>query len=204
VAYLVEKKRYARDCEQCRRERHAAETEARARLSELESAQRRTIFASDGLCLGFGTILSDLTIAEELREGVDHVDGRVVLDSVPIRIDPMSTDVTVAGEPAQLRTMAFAWISEPCCAWRLSAELAQLPELTGTGLGTDVAPASPVRHGQPTGDPIDIRLDETAHPAVLTLCGPHTASSVSIALGTLAQARPTASTAPRGPARGRP
>src|SRR5699024_9842979 len=113
------------------------------------------------------------------------------------------TAVTVAGEPAQLRTMAFAWISEPCCAWRLSAELAQLPELTGTGLGTDVAPASPARHGQPTGDPIDIRLDETAHPAVLTLCGPHTASSVSIALGTLAQARTTASTAPRGPVPGR-
>ena len=204
VAYLVEKRRYARDCEQCRRERHAAESEARSRLSELESAQRRTIFASAGLCLGFGAILSDLTIAEELQEGVDHVDGRVVLESVPIRIDPMSTAVTVTGEAEQLRTMAFAWISDPCCAWRLSAELAQLPELAGTGLGTDVAPSSPPRHGQATGEPIDIRLDETAHPAVLTLCGPHTASSVSIALGTLAQARTSTSTAPRGPVPGRP
>src|SRR5699024_8587166 len=97
------------------------------------------------------------------------------------------------------RTMAFAWLSDPCCSWRLSAELAQLPELAGTGLGTDVAPSSPPRHGQATGEPIDIRLDETAHPAVLTLCGPHTASSVSIALGTLAQARTSTSTAPRGP-----
>src|SRR5699024_2703983 len=99
----------------------------------------RTVFASAGLCLGFGAILSDLTIAEELQEGVDHVDGRVVLESVPIRIDPMSTAVTVTGEAEQLRTMAFAWISDPCCSWRLSAELAQLPELAGTGL----APTSP-------------------------------------------------------------
>src|SRR5699024_6678558 len=37
VADIVEKKRYDGDCEQSRRERHAAETEARARLSELES-----------------------------------------------------------------------------------------------------------------------------------------------------------------------
>src|SRR5699024_9043979 len=42
------------------------------------------------------------------------------------------------------------------------------------------------------------------HPAVLTLCGPHTASSVSMALGTLAQARTSTSTAPRGPVPGRP
>src|SRR5699024_3303610 len=45
VAYLVEKRRYARDCEQCRHERHAAESEACSRLSELGAAQRRTVFA---------------------------------------------------------------------------------------------------------------------------------------------------------------
>src|SRR5699024_2481412 len=119
-----------------------------------------TVFASAGLCLGFGAVLSDLTIAEELQEGVDHVDGRVVLESVPIRVDPMSTAVTVTGEVEQLRTMAFAWISAPCCPWRLSAELAQLPELAGTGLSTDVAPASSPRHGQTIGDPVDVRRDE--------------------------------------------
>src|SRR5699024_9239891 len=163
----------------------------------LESAQRRTVFASAGLCLGFGAVLSDLTIAEELQEGVDHIAGRVVLESVPIRIDPMSTAVTVTGGDEQLRTMAFAWIAAPCCHWPLSTELARLPELAGTGLSTDVAPASSPRHGQTIGDPVDVRLDETAHPAVLTLCGPHTASSISIALGTLAQARTNTSTAPR-------
>src|SRR5699024_8685378 len=162
------------------------------------SAQRRTVFASAGLCLGFGAVLSDLTIAEELQEGVDHIAGRVVLESVPIRIDPMSTAVTVTGEVEQLRAMAFAWISAPCCPWRLSTELAQLPELAGTGLSTEDSPTSAPRHGQTVGDPVDVRLDETAHPAVLTLCGPHTASSVSIALGTLAQARTSASTAQIG------
>src|SRR5699024_8070532 len=101
----------------------------------------------------------------------------------------MSTPVTVAGEGEQRRTMASAWISAPCCPWRLSTELAQLPELAGTGLSTDVAPASSPQYGQTIGDPVDVRLDETAHPAVLTLCGPHTASSISIALGTLAPAR---------------
>src|SRR5699024_475976 len=153
------------------------------------SAQRRTVFASAGLRLGFGAVLSDLTIAEELQEGVDHIAARVVFESVPIRIDPMSTAVTVTEEDEQQRPRAYTWISAPCCPWRLSTELAQLPELAGTGLSTDVAPASSPRHGQTIGDPVDVRLDETAHPAVLTLCGPHTASSVSIALGTLAQAR---------------
>src|SRR5699024_12293494 len=71
VAYLVEKRRYARDCEQCRRERHAAESEARSRLSELEAAQRRTVFASAGLCLVFLAILSYLAIADQLQGGVD-------------------------------------------------------------------------------------------------------------------------------------
>src|SRR5699024_10324177 len=78
VAYLVEKKRFARDSAQCRRDRDEALAEARTRLSRLEARHRAAIFSAPGLCVGFGTIFSDLTLDETLHEGTDHVEGRVV------------------------------------------------------------------------------------------------------------------------------
>ncbi|WP_209371377.1 FtsK/SpoIIIE domain-containing protein [Brevibacterium renqingii] len=207
IAYLVEKKRFTRDSARCRRDRSAALAEARTRLCELEATHRRAAFTAPGLCLGFGAFLSDLTIDEQLQEGIDHVAGRVVLDSMPIRIDPMSTAVTVRGDVEQLRTMAFSWLSDRRFAWRPCPELTLLPELAGTEFAGAHATApglSLPRHGPTAEELIDVRLDETAHPAALSLSGPHTDSSLSMTLGSLAQALTTASTAPRGPVPGRP
>jgi S-DNA-T family DNA segregation ATPase FtsK/SpoIIIE len=206
VAYLVEKKRFTRDSAQCRLDRDEALAEARARLSRLETAHRQMIFSSPGLCLGFGTVFSDLTIDERLQHGTDHVDGRIVCAEMPIRIDPRTTTVTVSGTPAVLRTMAFAWLSDRRFRWRPSPELALLPELAGTEFSADHASNTVGSGSRPDAgidDPISITLDEAAHPAVLTLTAPHAGSAVSLTVGSLAQARTTSSTAPGGPVPGR-
>ncbi|SDS32238.1 AAA-like domain-containing protein [Brevibacterium siliguriense] len=206
LAYLVEKKRFTRDSAQCRLDRDDALAEARTRLSRLEAKHRHTIFSSPGLCLGFGTVFSDLTIDERLQDGTDHVDGRVVCADMPIRIDPRTTTVTVSGTPAVLRTMAFAWLADRRFRWRPSPELALLPELAGTEFSADHSAHLPRSDNHPAGtadDPIPITLDEAAHPAVLTLTAPHSGSAVSMTVGTLAQARTTSSTAPGGPVPGR-
>ena len=206
IAYLVEKKRFARDSAQCRLDRDDALTEARARLNRLEATHRHMIFSSPGLCLGFGTVFTDLTIDEQLQDGTDHVDGRVVCADIPVRIDPRTTTVTVRGNAAVLRTMAFAWLADRRFRWRSSPELALLPELAGTEFSADHASSSVPSGSGPGGnidDPISITLDEAAHPAVLTLSAPHAGSAVSMTVGTLAQARTTLSTAPGGPVPGR-
>ena len=206
VAYLVEKKRFTRDSAQCRLDRDAAVAEAHARLRRLETTHRHMIFSSLGLCLGFGTVFSDLTIDERLHDGTDHVDGRVVCADMPIRIDPRTTTVTVTGAPAVLRTMAFAWLADRRFRWRPSPELALLPELAGTEFsdGRSAHPTRSDRHPADTADdPISITLDEGAHPAVLTLTAPHAGSAISMTVGTLAQACTTSSTAPGGPVPGR-
>ncbi|AZU01447.1 hypothetical protein CXR29_12660 [Brevibacterium linens] len=206
VAYLVEKKRFTRDSAQCRLDRDEALAEARARLRRLEAAQRHRIFSSPGLCLGFGTVFSDLTIDEQLQDGTDHVDGRVVCADMPIRIDPRTTTVTVSGTPTVLRTMAFAWLADRRFRWRPESELALLPELAGTEFSDDCA-STTVRSGTRADtnmdDPISVTLDEEVDPAVLTLTAPHAGSAVSMTVGTLAQARADSSTAPGGPVPGR-
>ncbi|WP_181273200.1 FtsK/SpoIIIE domain-containing protein [Brevibacterium oceani] len=207
VAYLVEKKRFTRDSEQCLRDRAAALDEARTRLRELEAGHRRTAFASSGLCLGFGAVLSDLTIDEKLQEASDHVDGRIVLAAMPIRVDPMSTSVTVSGESEALRTMAFAWLSDHRYDWRPCPALAQLPELAGTRFDADTGEqtAHPLTRGGAKDDAaVDLHLDDTTDPAQLTMNGPRPVATISLTVGPLAQARTTASSAPRGPVPGRP
>lgn len=202
VAYLVEKKRFTRDSAQCRLDRNEALAEARTRLSRHEATQRHRIFSSPGLCLGFGTVFSDLTIDERLQDGIDHVDGRIVCTDMPIRIDPRTTTVTVSGTPAVLRTMAFAWLADRRFRWRPSPELTLLPELAGTEFSADHASNTVGSGSRPDSgidDPISITLDEAAHPAVLTLAAPHAGSAVSLTVGSLAQARTTSSTAPGGP-----
>ncbi|WP_166973105.1 FtsK/SpoIIIE domain-containing protein [Brevibacterium atlanticum] len=207
VAYLVEKKRFARDREQCLRDRAAALDEAHIRLDSLEADQRRTAYAAPGVTLGFGTILSDLTIDEALQEDADHVDGRIVIEAMPIRIDPMTTSVTVSAEAETLRTMAFAWLSDYRYAWRPCRALAQLPEMAGTRYAPDTGEqtASPLARGDAEDDvAVDLNLDDTAVPARLTMTGPRPAATISLTVGPLAQARTTASSAPRGPVPGRP
>lgn len=206
VAYLVEKKRFTRDSAQCRLDRDDALAEARTRLGRLEAMHRRMVFSSPGLCLGFGTIFSGLTIDNQLQDGTDHIDGRVVFADMPIRIDPRTTTVTVSGSPAALRTMAFAWLADQRFRWRPSPELALLPELVGTEFFDDRCSHSPRSDSGPddrVDDPIAITFDEAARPAVLTLAAPHSGSIVSMTVGTLAQARTTSSTAPGGPVPGR-
>lgn len=207
VAYLVEKKRFTRDCRQCRRDRAAATADARNRLDELVAAHRRSAFTAPGLCLGFGPILSSLTVDEQLQAGIDHVDGRIVLDAMPIRIDPLTTTVTASGDPVVMRTMAFAWLSDRRYAWRPGPELAELPELAGTTVSADSAQTSKLllgRAGPDIDDTITVRLDERTGRGVLTLSGPRPASAISLSVGTLAQAHTTSSTAPHGPVPGRP
>lgn len=206
VAYLVEKKRFTRDSAQCRLDRDESLAEARARLSRLEATRRHMIFSSPGLCLGFGSVFSDLTIDERLQHGTDHVDGRVVCTDMPIRIDPRTTTVTISGTPAVLRTMAFAWLTDRRFRWRLNPELSLLPEMAGTEFSADhesTTVGSGSRPDSGIDDPISITLDEAAHPAVLTLTAPHADSAVSLTVGSLAQARTTSSTAPGGPVPGR-
>jgi S-DNA-T family DNA segregation ATPase FtsK/SpoIIIE len=206
LAYLMEKKRFARDSEQCLRDRAAALTEARARLRTAEAAHRATAFSSSGLCLGFGTIFSNLTIDEQLQEATDHVDGRIVSEQMPIRIDPVTTAVTVSGDIETLRTMAFAWLNDHRYAWRPGPELAQLPELAGTEFAAErtiAAASNPKQRAPNADDVIDVHLDDSAGTGILTLSGPRPTSAISIALGTLAQARTTSSTAPGGPVPGR-
>ena len=206
VAYVVEKKRFTRDSAQCRLDRDEALAEARARLSRLETSHRQMIFSSPGLCLGFGTVFSDLTIDERLQHGTDHIDGRIVCTDMPVRIDPRTTTVTVSGTPAVLRTMAFAWLADRRFRWRPSPELSLLPELAGTGFSADHASTTVGSGSRPDAgidDPISITLDEAVHPAVLTLTAPHAGSAVSLTVGSLAQARTTSSTAPGGPVPGR-
>ncbi|UVI35094.1 FtsK/SpoIIIE domain-containing protein [Brevibacterium spongiae] len=202
VAYLVEKRRFTRDVEHCRRGRAAAAADARARLHELITAHRRSAFTAPGLRLGFGPVLSGLTVDEQLQEGTDHVDGRIVLDAVPICIDPRTTTVTVTGDPAVLATMAFAWLSDRRYTWSPGPELSQLPELAGTRFSADLAQSSALplgRAGHDADETITVRLDDTAEQGTLTMSGPRPASAISISVGTLAQARTLTSTAPRGP-----
>ncbi len=206
VAYLVEKKRFTRDSAQCRLERDDALDEARTRLRHLEGTHRRAVLSSPGLCIGFGTVFADLTIDEQLQDGTDHVDGRVVFAEMPIRIDPRTTTVTVSGSPAVLRTMAFAWLADRRFSWQPGPQLALLPELAGTEFFGDRSSNTARSESGPDNnvdDPIAITLDEATQPAVLTLAAPHSGSTVSMTVGSLAQARTASSTAPGGPVPGR-
>ncbi|MDK8434744.1 MULTISPECIES: FtsK/SpoIIIE domain-containing protein [unclassified Brevibacterium] len=214
VAYAMEKKRFARESHQCELDRAAALERGRERLTAAIADHTRTVRSGPGLCLGFGSVLSDITIAEELRPYADHRDGTVILDQVPIRIDPLTTSVAVTGESEQLRHMALAWLSDPGVDWDPSAALLALPELQGTRFVSSAAEDSaPALLGSAAEQRVRLRLcdgegreaDLSARPddrVSLQLEAPAAASAISVRLGGLAQARTTASSAPNGPVPG--
>ncbi|WCE39199.1 FtsK/SpoIIIE domain-containing protein [Brevibacterium sp. BDJS002] len=193
VAYVMEKRRYARDCAQCVLDRRAALETARRRLSTVVDDHRRLLQTGSGLCLGFGAARSPITIADELREGTEHLDGTVIIDEVPLRIDPTTTSVTVTGDSEQLRRMALSWLSEPTYDWLPCPDLLRLPELQGSGFD----------HGDGTESRIGVVLSEQATSARLLLQAPSPIASISLSLGSLAQARTDDSSAADGPAPGR-
>ncbi|WP_193069663.1 FtsK/SpoIIIE domain-containing protein [Brevibacterium aurantiacum] len=193
VAYVMEKRRYARDCAQCVLDRRAALETARRRLSTVVDDHRRLLQTGSGLCLGFGAARSPITIADELREGTEHLDGTVIIDKVPLRIDPNTTSVTVTGDSEQLRRMALSWLSEPTYDWLPCPDLLRLPELQGSGFD----------HGDGTESRIGVVLSEQATSARLLLQAPSPIASISLSLGSLAQARTDDSSAADGPAPGR-
>ena len=66
VAYVMEKRRYVRDCAQCVIDRKGAVETAKRRLATLVTEHRRRLQSGSGLCLGFGSALGPITIADEL------------------------------------------------------------------------------------------------------------------------------------------
>ncbi|GAA1934405.1 hypothetical protein GCM10009689_12780 [Brevibacterium antiquum] len=190
VAYIMEKRRYVRDCARCVIDRRAAVETARQSLATLVAEHRLWLQTSSGLCLGFGSARSPITIADELREGTNHFDGAVIIDDVPLRIDPRTTSVTVTGDHEQLRRMALSWLADSTYDWRPSPELLRLPELQGS------------RHEDHSESTIGVRLSDQ-NPTTLQLHAPAPTASISLSLGSLAQARTDDSSAADGPVPGR-
>ncbi|MGO2153283.1 MAG: FtsK/SpoIIIE domain-containing protein, partial [Brevibacterium aurantiacum] len=110
-----------------------------------------------------------------------------------LRIDPTTTSVTVTGDSEQLRRMALSWLSEPTYDWLPCPDLLRLPELQGSGFD----------HGDGTESRIGVVLSEQATSARLLLQAPSPIASISLSLGSLAQARTDDSSAADGPAPGR-
>ena len=219
VAYVMEKRRYARDCRQCAIDRGAAIETARRRLTALVADHKRSLQTRPGLCLGFGSARSLITIAEELYEGTDHLDGSVIVDDVPIRIDPLTTSVTVTGEHEQLRRMALSWLTDSTFDWDPSSELLHLPELQGsrfdhgyatttpssTAAATSTQAPRPLRRGPPDAL-IELRLSPPVPgpTATLHLKAPAASEAITLSLGSLAHTRTDDSSAAQGPVPGRP
>ncbi|MDN5909694.1 MAG: hypothetical protein L0J13_10460 [Brevibacterium sp.] len=209
VAYVMEKRRYARDCLQCAIDRRTAIETARRRLTALMTEHKRRLQTGTGLCLGFGSARSPITIGDELCDDTDHLDGSVIVDDVPIRIDPTTTSVTVRGDHEQLRRMVLPWLADPTYDWRPSPELLRLPELQGSRLDHGYAPASASTSATsqaprlPHEGPIALSLSDQNSTAMLHAQAPAPTASISLSLGSLAQARTDASSAADGPVPGR-
>lgn len=193
VAYVMEKRRYVRDCAQCVIDRQAAIETAKRRLATLVTEHRHRLQTGSGLCLGYGSALSPITIADELSAGTDHLDGTVIIDDVPLRIDPSTTSVTVTGDHEQLRRMALSWLADPTYDWRPSPDLLRLPELQGSRFD----------HGVPTESMICVGLSGQGSTSTLHVQAPAPTASISLSLGSLAQARTEDSSAAEGPVPGR-
>lgn len=213
IAYAMEKRRFARDSHQCVIDRQAASDRARAELASRLADHRKTLQTGSGLCLGFGAVLSHITIAEVLFDSADQLEGCVIIDDVPIRIDPLTTSVTVTGEYDQLRRMALSWLIYRAYRWSPSSGILELPELQGTrfdagftvadnqALSPSSARLPPEAHPDAL---IGIHLSTTGDEAVLRLEAPAATAEISLALGSLAHARTTdSSTTEGGPVPGR-
>ena len=214
VAYVMEKRRYTRDCLQCATDRRAAIESARTRITALVTEHKASLQTGSGLCLGFGSALTPLTIAEELYPGTDHLDGCVIVNEVPIHIDPLSTTVTVTGDHEQLRRMALSWLAEQSFNWQPSPDLLQLPELQGSRFdhgytaaptrNSETSPQSSHRTlGNRPDSTIGVQLTADSSTATLRLAAPAATATISLSLGSLAQARTSESTAAEGPVPGR-
>ncbi|PCC44736.1 hypothetical protein CIK65_00810 [Brevibacterium aurantiacum] len=193
VAYVMEKRRYVRDCAQCVIDRQAAIETAKRRLATLVTGHRRRLQTGSGLSLGFGPALTPVTIADELCADTDHLDRTVIIDDVPLRIDPSTTSVTVSGDHEQLRHMALFWLSDPTYDWYPSPDLLQLPELQGSHFG----------HVDPTESMIRVDLSGQGSTATLHMQAPAPTASIVLSLGSLAQALTDDSSAAHGPVPGR-
>lgn len=192
VAYVLEKRRYVRDCAQCVIDRRAAVDAARQRLDSAVAEHRLWLQTGSGLCLGFGSARSPITIADELRECTNHFDGAVIIDDVPLRIDPRTTSVTVTGDHEQLRRMALSWLADSTYDWLPSSELLRLPELQGTCFD----------HEDQSESTIGVHMADQ-NPTTLQLHAPAPTASISLSLGSLAQAHTDDSSAADGPVPGR-
>lgn len=193
VAYVMEKRRYSRDCTQCVIDRQTAVETAKRRLAALVAEHRHRLQTGSGLCLGFGSALSPITIADELCAGTHHLDGTVIIDDVPLRIDPSTTSVTVTGDHEQLRRMALSWLADPTYDWLPSPDLLLLPELQGRRFD----------HGDSAERVICVGLSGQGSTAMLHAQAPAPTASISLSLGSLAQARTEESSAAGGPVPGR-
>ncbi|GAA1562633.1 FtsK/SpoIIIE domain-containing protein [Brevibacterium picturae] len=217
VAYVMEKRRYARDCVQCDIDRRTALETARQRLTTLITEHRRRLQTGSGLCLGFGSARSPITIADELYDDTDHLDGSVIIDDVPLRIEPRTTSVTVTGDHEQLRRMALSWLADPSYDWRPCPELLRLPELQGSRFDHGYAPTSAsttesaaassqaprLPHGSSADSMIGLRLSGHSSTSTLHVDAPAPTAAISLSLGSLAQARTEDSSADDGPVPGR-
>lgn len=196
VAYRMERRRFVRDSARFAADRTRAVDDARDHLAELIAEHRVRLRTRRGLCLGFGESLLPLTVSDELRPGIDHLGGRVVIDDVPLRIDPMTTAVTVTGDFHQVRCMALAWLADQHWSWSLSSELDELPELQGTRYATGT---------QADRLSVGISLHRSAEgtQATLLLEPPTSKARVSLTLNSVAQAHVRTSTLVNGPVQGR-
>ncbi len=210
VSHRMERRRFARDSAQCAADRQTALADARARLAELIDEHRIHLRTRPGLCLGFGHSLLPVTIAVDLQPGTDHLAGQIIVDDVPVRIDPLTTAVTVTGDYDPVRRMALSWLADRRWSWSLSHELGELPELQGTRCATGPRSADGVdsTHGTAADRrtaSVGIALHRTVdgERATLQLDPPARKASVSLVVGGLARARVLTSTLAAGPVPGR-
>lgn len=199
VAYAMEKRRFARESAQCAIARRQAIETAHEQVTALVVEHKRLLQTAPGLCLGFGPVLSPITIAEALQKDSDHLDGSVVIEDVPIRIDPRTTSLTVTGDHEQLRRMALSWLADLSYDWGPSPELLRLPELQGGRFDHEFG-----LPGAAAGDSrIALRLSDQGSTATLRLEAPAETAAISLSLGSLAQSRTADSSASGGPVPGR-
>ncbi|RBP68136.1 FtsK/SpoIIIE family protein [Brevibacterium sanguinis] len=207
VAHAMEKRLFNRDMERFEADTRSARADALDRLDAVIAVHLDELWTGTGLCLGFGSVISAVSVAAELCEDVTHVGGRFVIDDVPVRIDPLTTAVTVTGDHEQLRRMALAWMSDRNRSWILSPELASLPELQGTRFCPGFSSPAPASHSppdarQPTAATISLDTAGAGGESTLRLTPPTAGASVSLVLGGLAHVRVRSSTLAVGPVPG--
>lgn len=199
LAHIVEKRRFTRESAQHLVDTALALDAAVTRAEGLVGARRRDAMEIPGLCLGFGSSISRISIAPELADRIDHFDEHAVIADTPISVDPRVTSIVVTGEHDLLLSMLLAWLADRRWEWRLSANLARRPELVGFAAASGTATATDPR----TSAEIALDIDSTGTCAILRLEAPAPTATVAFVLSRLGRARTTTSTAPDGPVPGR-